>query len=58
MIDNIESRIKPKKQKRYAYMGPSGLLTPRYDNVDDLDKDHSEAASSGEFKLITFEVEV
>lgn len=58
MSDEVESRVKPKKQARYAYMGPSGLLTPSYDDVDDLDKDHSEAASSDEYQLITFEVEV
>jgi hypothetical protein len=58
MNNDVESRIKPKKQTRYAYMGLSGLLTPSYDNVDNLDKDHSEAASSDEYQLITFEAEV
>jgi len=58
MNNDVESRVKPKKQTRYAYMGPSGLLTLSYDDVDDLDKDHSEAASSDEYQLITFEVEV
>jgi hypothetical protein len=58
MSNDVESRVKPGKQTRYAYMGPGGLLTPSYDNADDLDKDHSEAASSDEYQLITFEIEL
>jgi hypothetical protein len=58
MSNDVESRVKPGKQTRYAYMGPSGLLTHSYDNVDDLDNDYPEVASCDEFKLITFEVEV
>jgi hypothetical protein len=54
MNDQFESRVKPKKQKRYAYAYPNGFVTYSFEDKDELDKRYF----LHDGQLITFEIEL
>jgi hypothetical protein len=58
MSDSVESRVKTKKQTRYAYMDCEGFLTLSYDSIEELKESHPRVAASDNFKLIAFTVEM
>jgi len=58
MDKGFKSRIKPRKQTRYAYATPDGGITVHYSTKDELERYCIGMLGKNGFKLITFEIEI
>jgi len=58
MSDELESRVEPKKQTRYAYASPNGGMTVHYGSLEELEKRCIGMLGVNGVQLVTFEVEV
>jgi len=58
MSESLESRVKPKKQTRYAYATPDGGITVHYSTKDELERYCIGMLGVNGFQLVTFEIEV
>jgi len=56
MSNDVESRVKPKKQTRYAYAYSDGLVTFHYESIEELEKSYK--TPSYDWQLVTFEIEL